>query len=338
MRGGDSTGAPPDRAGAGPRAFPGVLATVLSVVFLALAVTFLAAADGPSRSDTTPPAPVAGLTASDARDGKVNLGWTPGNETDFAFYAVYYGTAPFLTVNNRTAAVRIDNMTVRNFTVANLTDGTEYFFAVTAVDQSGNENRTVISASATPTAASVPDTTPPPAVTGLSASDARSGKVNLTWTPVNVSDFRNYWIYFTTRANEPVQNLEPTLRIDRMSERNLTVSGLKDNTTYFFAVTAVDLSGNEDRSVVAAVSATPTPAPQPKPPAREPPGAAGEGDISIGNVLLLFTAVAIVTFLVLERVDEPWRRPAAAGAARPEGGNRAAAAKETPRREVDDEE
>ena len=181
---------------------------MLSVAVLALAAAFLAAADGTSRSDTTPPAPVAGLSASDARDGKVNLGWTPSNETDFAFYAVYYGTAPFLTVNNRTAAVRIDNMTVRNFTVANLTDGTEYFFAVTAVDQNGNENRTVISVSATPTGSSVPDTAPPPPVTGLSASDARSGKVNLAWTPVDVSDFRNYWIYFTTKANEPVQNLD----------------------------------------------------------------------------------------------------------------------------------
>ena len=286
---------------------------VLSMAWaFALAAPFPvpASADGP-RADTTPPAAITGLAASDARDGSVNLTWTPSADGDFAHYSIYFDRTSFLTLGNRTPAATLDNISARSFTVSNLTNGVQYFFAVTAVDASGNEERTVVSVSATPTASSVPDTTPPQAVAALTAADAHDGKVNLTWTPVSAPDFARYVVYVTTRSRAPVSELSPALNITNISNARATVSGLQDNVTYYFAVTAADLSGNENRTALAGVSATPTPTPPPvvKPPRK--PSEPAQADTTLFYAVLIVALSAVATYLALDRALGSWRPPAA---------------------------
>ncbi len=268
--------------------------------------------------DTAPPAPVAGLVAADERDGKVKLGWNAAMEEDFAYYAVYTSNEFFLTVAGKTAHIKLAGNASTNFTVFGLSDGVQYFFAVTAVDKSGNENKSVLCVSATPTASVVPDTTAPPAVSGVSASDARDGKVNLTWAPVNITDFNHYSIYVAAQAGAFVSDLNATLKIADMATGRITLTGLNDGTTYYFAVTAVDRSGNENRTVPAEVSATPTASEtgEPETPEtedNEAPEAANLALYQAVTALLLVAVVALITFRVLSVA----RRPAEDG---PESG------------------
>ncbi len=63
----------------------------------------------------------------------VNLAWTPSTGTNIAGYHVYYGAASRTYTN----MVFIANAT--NTTISGLTDGVTYYFAATAVDNSGLE-------------------------------------------------------------------------------------------------------------------------------------------------------------------------------------------------------
>ncbi len=295
------------------KAIPAIVLALLSLgpVLLEVApLPPLAAAAGP-RADATPPPPIAGLAAVDAHDGKVNLSWAPSTAVDFAYYAIYASNVSFLTLGNRTPLARLDNITDQSYTVANLTDGVPYFFAVTAADLSGNEDRTVVSVSATPTSSVVPDTTPPPAVTGLAAVDARDGKVNLTWAPVNVPDLARYTIYMSNRTGTTVSELAPALSISNTSAGRATITGLIDNTTYYFAVTAVDLSGNEDRTVLANIAATPTPTPPATTPAPTTAVRPAKADLEAYYAVIIVALAAVATYLAIDRAEGAWGTGAA---------------------------
>jgi predicted phage tail protein len=258
--------------------------------------------------DTTPPAPIAGLLATDAHDGKVILNWSISKEQDLAYYAIYSSNDFFLTVMNRQALIKLADIATGNFTVIGLSDGVQYFFAVTAVDKNGNENRTVVSVSCTPTASVVPDTTAPPAVTGITAADARDGKVNLTWVPVNVTDFSYYSIYVATQAGASVENLTPALKMADMAMGRMTLTGLNDSKTYYFAVTAVDKTGNENKTVPATVSATSTassPGTTSEPVNEEGPEAVSLVPYQVITGLLIVAVAALVTFKILAVVHKP---------------------------------
>lgn len=286
----------------------GMMMLLMSGVGLAADSSAPAAGADATSPDTVAPDPVAGLVAVDGRDGKVKLSWNVSADGDFAHYVIYYGNDFFLTVMNRTVLVKLADIATGNFTASGLSDGVQYFFAVTAVDRSGNENRTVVSVPATPTSSVVPDTTAPPSITGLSASDARDGKVNLSWAPVNCSDFNHYSIYVATEAGAPVSDLSATLKLADMATARITLTGLKDGTTYYFAVTAVDRSGNENRTARATVLATPT--------ARAPATDIGAGDnegpkevdlalYRLITGLLLVAFAALATFKVLSVAHRP---------------------------------
>ncbi len=95
--------------------------------------------------DTTPPSSPTGL-ASTGGDGSVSLDWNDNGEADLAGYTVYRGTSsggPYNAVNGTLLATS-------QFTDSGLTNGTTYWYVVTASDDSGNESANSNEASATP--------------------------------------------------------------------------------------------------------------------------------------------------------------------------------------------
>ncbi len=95
--------------------------------------------------DTTPPAAPTGLTATPG-DALINLNWNDNGESDLASYSVYRATAsggPY----SLTASV-----SVSQYTDSGLTNGTTYYYIVTALDGSSNESPQSGEASATPAA------------------------------------------------------------------------------------------------------------------------------------------------------------------------------------------
>ncbi|MCP4694354.1 MAG: fibronectin type III domain-containing protein, partial [Desulfobacterales bacterium] len=83
----------------------------------------------------------------------------------------------------------------------------------------------------------------------------RSGRVNLTWDPVQPEAFiKNYIVYVSQAHFTNVDHLAPrAVTTEPLAE----ITGLTNDVTYYFAVTAVNLSDGE-RTDVTAIPAIPT--------------------------------------------------------------------------------
>jgi hypothetical protein len=102
-----------------------------------------ATAEEPVVEDTEAPAAPTGLTAT-AGNGQVTLSWTANTESDLYGYYVY--------VNGSEMHHNTDRIVGTSYTVGSLTNGTQYSFVVTAVDNSGNESPSSAAVTATPVA------------------------------------------------------------------------------------------------------------------------------------------------------------------------------------------
>jgi len=96
-------------------------------------------------SDTTPPDAPAGLVAT-AGDGSVGLDWDDNSEGDLDDYTVYRGTV------SGTRPLLQAGVAASNYTDNTAVNGTEYFYSVTATDNSANESGHSSEVSATPAA------------------------------------------------------------------------------------------------------------------------------------------------------------------------------------------
>jgi len=113
----------------------------------------------------------------------------------------------------------------------------------------------------TPAPSSPADTIPPSQITGLIAVDAYDGKVNLRWDKCTAEDFDHYKIYVSKSEAVDVTGMRPVEKITAIATTTYQVTGLDVGTKYYFAVTAVDKSGNE-KAQITSVSAIPTPMPR----------------------------------------------------------------------------
>ncbi|MFL6469277.1 MAG: Ig-like domain-containing protein, partial [Nitrososphaeraceae archaeon] len=109
---------------------------------------------------TTPPAQVAGLTATATSSTQINLAWTANPTTDnVTIYNVYRSTTAGFTVNTATDTP-IATPTTNSYSNTGLTASTTYYYRVAAVNASGTGTPSNIASAATP-AGTGTDTTPP---------------------------------------------------------------------------------------------------------------------------------------------------------------------------------
>ena len=120
-------------------------------------------------ADTNPPSPVTGLSMASSTDQiLITLNWSPNKETDVSFYNIYRSDGAFDSV---TSLRPIANSTGTQVKDANLLEGHDYYYAVTPVDVSGNENTDVESIHVV-----TADITPP-VVSVVSVGEKVAGKV-----------------------------------------------------------------------------------------------------------------------------------------------------------------
>jgi 6-phosphogluconolactonase (cycloisomerase 2 family)/alpha-tubulin suppressor-like RCC1 family protein/fibronectin type 3 domain-containing protein len=178
------------------------------------------------------PAAPSGVGASGG-DGRVTVNWQPVNYA--TSYNIYYGTSSGVTPTSGTK--------ITGATITGLTNGTPYYFIVTAVNAAG-ESMASGAISATPNLPPVPA-----APTGVNAV-AGSEKVTISWTAVSSATLYN--IYYGTSSG--VTTATGTMVAGVAS--GTAVSGLTGGTAYYFIVTAVNTGGESPAS--GEVSATPT--------------------------------------------------------------------------------
>ncbi|GAA3400149.1 S-layer homology domain-containing protein [Paenibacillus hodogayensis] len=191
--------------------------------------------DGGSHTpDRTPPAVPDGLRA-ESGDGLIALAWTANAESDLAGYRIYGREE-----GAQEWSIRTDAGLSVSHTASELTNGRAYEFAVAAYDKSGNESAKSELVRATPKAGNPPPDVTPPAVPSELRADSGDGKVILTWEPSREDDLAGYRIYWRVSEGTAWSESDKPGR-----ENGYTVTGLTNGTTYEFAVSAYDTSGNE---------------------------------------------------------------------------------------------
>jgi glucose/arabinose dehydrogenase/chitodextrinase len=184
--------------------------------------------------DTTRPTAPTGLTATSGSPTRIDLTWTASTDNvGVAGYRVERcqgtGCTNFAEVGTPTATSYADT---------GVAPSTTYRFRVRAVDAAGNLSTYSSIASATTPA--VTDNSPPTAPTGLTATAAGSGQVNLGWTAstdnVGVAGYRVERCQGTGCTNF-AQIVAPTAT-------SYSDAGVAPSTTYRYQVRAVDAAGN----------------------------------------------------------------------------------------------
>lgn len=85
------------------------------------------------------------------------------------------------------------------------------------------------------------DLTPPPVPLGLDISQIGNGSVTLSWSKVDDSGLKGYYVYWL--ADTEMDTLKASRRFT--SDNFITISDLEYERTYSFAVLSIDVSGNE---------------------------------------------------------------------------------------------
>jgi hypothetical protein len=207
----------------------------LSLIHLLLALWLVSGCGGGGSSGGggggNPPSAPTGLSAT-AGNQQVSLSWIAS--TGATSYNVKRGTAsggPYTTVSSPTTT---------SYTDTGLTNGTTYYYVVSAVNSYG-ESANSSEVSATPLA-------PPAAPTNLTAT-AGNQQVSLSWT-ASTGTVTGYHVKrSTTNGSGYTQVGAPTTNA-------YTDTGLTNGTTYYYVVTAVNAAGESGNSNQA--SATPS--------------------------------------------------------------------------------
>jgi hypothetical protein len=210
-------------------AFLGALA--LGFALACNGVSGTSSSGGAGSPGTAPSAP-AGLKAT-AGDKQVSLSWNASSG------ATTYNVKRSTTHGGPYSQIAAPNST--NYVDPGLTDGTTYYYVVSAVNSTG-ESANSSEVSATPSSA----VTVPPTPTGLAAA-AGDQQVVLNWNAS--AGAASYHVKRGTNSGGPyTQVAAPSGTTD-------TDTGLNDGTTYYYVVSAVNSAGESANS--GQVSATP---------------------------------------------------------------------------------
>jgi hypothetical protein len=185
-------------------------------------------ANGQTASPGIKPAIPTDLTATPSLRS-VALSWSANSEVNLAGYNVYVPeTQQTYTVTGTT------------YSITGLTSGTAYHFQVTAKDTSGIESPRALVSTTTLTSGDLPPSTP----TGLMAV-AGPASATITWNANTESDVSGYKIYMNGSDIS-----------GKVTGTTYQVTGLTNDITYHFTITAIDNIGQES-SLSGAVAATP---------------------------------------------------------------------------------
>jgi len=184
--------------------------------------------------DDVAPLPVDTLSVDGRGDGtRVTLDWSGYDESlhgDVATYRIYQQSADFSDV---TLLAPIGSTPAGNFTfpLPGLSAGTSYYFAVVAVDQTGNFRTDVTTAVGSPA-----DNAPPADVSNLKVQSF-ADRLIFTWSPSDSTDLARYRVCFEQESCIFLEGPNPDSSFEK--------TGLSSSSTFDLAVYARDTQGNE---------------------------------------------------------------------------------------------
>jgi len=194
--------------------------------------------------DGTPPANVTNFTAAPS-SGQISLNWT-NPTSDFSGTRILRKTGSSPANYNDGTVVYDSNGT--SYIDTGLTNGTTYYYAAFSHDALLNY------ASGVQVSANPHDTIAPAAITTLSATALTGHTIRLNWTAVGddntVGTAVSYDIRYSTAAITAANfssatqvSGAPTPQVSGSAE-TITLAGLSGDTTYYFAIKAIDDGSN----------------------------------------------------------------------------------------------
>ena len=212
--------------------------------------------------DSSPPATVSTLATTGATHNSVSLSWTAvgddGHTGTASSYDVRYATFPIISETDWNSATQAQgepspqaSESKENFTVENLGFDTEYHFALKVADNVGNQS----GLSNYVSEHTVPDNEPPSAVMDLNFLEATYSSITLKWTAtgddIDTGTASEYDIRYSTSSILTPEDWDDAIQIQNEpapqvsgSTENFTVGNLEPDTTYHFALKAIDKVGN----------------------------------------------------------------------------------------------
>ncbi|HFC46487.1 MAG TPA: fibronectin type III domain-containing protein, partial [Dissulfuribacter thermophilus] len=191
----------------------------------------------------TPPAPPESLSAHDGigdSGGRIVITWSPSPDESQGIIASYVversesgGTDDFSTMGTVSPGTT-------SFTDNSTTDGTDYYYRVVAVDLAGNRGESSIYGPVISIDNTIPDSTPPEDVTGLTATPGNE-LIILSWTP-SVDSARDLVDQILETSTDG-STWSGALSLGKDTSF-YTVTGLTNGNQYWFRIRVKDSSNN----------------------------------------------------------------------------------------------
>ncbi len=216
--------------------------------------------DAMTNEDTTAPDQITDFMATDGViHGTVDLSWTAtGDDADVGTatnYVIKYSEDPitnwvcfdYLADEYVQTWMPKDANLVETYTLTGLDIGTDYYFAIVAVDEAGNAGEV----SNTDNAAVTDDIIAPARIDPTAYPGANSTQVYLEWTAITDTD--SYELrYSTSDITNDTEFQAATVYADSLnwnpksvgSTENYTLMMPLSGTTYYFSIIAIDIAGN----------------------------------------------------------------------------------------------
>jgi len=225
-----------------------IVTAVNSVGESAASVQVAATTLTPVPVPTAPSAPTGVSAAGGANQATIS--WSAA--TGATSYNLYWSTTTGVTTANGTRIAGVSSPYVQT----GLSAGTTYYYVVTAVNSVGESMASAQASAAT--------NTPPPAVpvapTGVSSTGG-ANQVSVSWSPVpGATSYNLYWA-----ATSGVTTATGT-KISAVTSPYVQ-TGLTAGATYYYIVTAVNVSGESPASAQASATTNPPPVVIPAAPA-----------------------------------------------------------------------
>ncbi|MBY6189644.1 fibronectin type III domain-containing protein [Microbulbifer agarilyticus] len=194
--------------------------------------------------DVQAPDDIANLVVEPGADS-LSLRWNPSanSDGDLAGYKVAFVDDAEGRVDDIPLASLPDPAAIVQYAVTGLSPATAYPIRVYAYDASGNASSGVTDAGTT--------LLPNPATV---TTEAKSSQVGITWSSVAPYNLlQNYAVYVEEATFSSVEGLQPkkvqSKGLASDSEHTWSLAGLKNGTTYYVAVTAINISGGSEPQV-----------------------------------------------------------------------------------------
>ena len=184
-----------------------------------------------SPKDDLPPATPMNFILIGGGDGQAHFRWVKNVEPDLKGYRLYR------SVNNLDDFKLLVEIVQTEYVDRFLDYDSVYYYYLTAVDYSGNESERTNIIDIQPLNLSAPQPPSRLIVSGFNIPSQGTLEMRLSWTPPDIGDLKNYYIY---RGTDSSFTVGVASFIDSTNIAFFVDKTVQQNTNYYYKIVAVD--------------------------------------------------------------------------------------------------